>query len=287
MQGNQEQAHIKVKETCIEVFCRGSKDPISWDFRHLRQYGVHGGLFTFESGRKGPEGPQKYLFKCTRAQQLFEQVRAGATQNLRELGPVIPTPAAPGPAALGGPSINDRRIAEQPAGEAIPLIRRSPTTPNSPNNFAVSYVNVEIPPNLPARFGPAPAASPPAPRAPNLEDKCPKPENTDSEEEFEHPEINYLELDHTEEPRESRESRESRETREPNNNEEGGEQSYAEIDITSTQALTDLRANEDSHTGQMRHDTTLDSIHSSTSMNLRSSSTCTAILGFGASNGKL
>ena len=266
----------------------------------MRQYGVHGGLFTFESGRKGPEGPQKYIFKCTRAQQLFEQVRAGATQN-RELGFVIPTTPAPVPTAPSGPPpMSDRRI-EPPTAEAVPQNVNS--TPNSPNEIAPSYVNVEIPPSLPRRPEPPPAAAPPV--------RPPPPEETpvasattleyffdttepelmqtmDPEEDLDHPEINYLELDHTDEPREPRER-----PRETNNNEESGEQSYAEIDITSTQALTDLRANEDSHQpgpgpghGQMRHDTTLDSIHSSASMSFRSPSTCTAILGFGA-NGKL
>ena len=100
------------------------QDPISWDFKYLRQYGVdEAGFFTFESGRRGPEGPQQYLFKCSRAQQLFELVRAGASRE-RDAGSQVAV----------GPVINGRRIDPGDGSSAppVPQQRRSPTTPTSP-----------------------------------------------------------------------------------------------------------------------------------------------------------
>ena len=143
MQGCPEKAHIKVKDTCLEVFCKGSKDPISFDFKYLRQYGVDDtGFFIFESGRRGPEGPQKYLFKCSRADQLFELVRTGASRERDERQVTV------------GPVINGRRI-DSGDGLSRPTPgpppgpqqqqRRSPTSPTSPQPESTpSYANVEI-----------------------------------------------------------------------------------------------------------------------------------------------
>lgn len=308
--GNPEKAHIKVKETCLEVFCKGSKDPISWDFKYLRQYGVdEAGFFTFESGRRGPEGPQQYLFKCSRAQQLFELVRAGASRE-RDAGSQVAV----------GPVINGRRI-DPGDGSAppVPQQRRSPTTPTSPQESAPSYANVEIqamtssqPPllprmqwmqhnseqnavhsetesMLPKEFIPIPISSSTeiatAFQNPSYSaianDKA---NDEDLEEDAEdRPEINYLELDHQDQVpvigRSSGFGLISILPRESNNNQEDIAEhyqgSYAEIDITSTQALTDLRSsNNDLHAASsnpspminaqslLKHDSTLDSIHS-------------------------
>ena len=306
------------------------QDPISWDFKYLRQYGVdEAGFFTFESGRRGPEGPQQYLFKCSRAQQLFELVRAGASRE-RDAGSQVAV----------GPVINGRRI-DPGDGSAppVPQQRRSPTTPTSPQESAPSYANVEIqamtssqPPllprmqwmqhnseqnavhsviifilcsnetfgvefkffffqetesMLPKEFIPIPISSSTeiatAFQNPSYSaianDKA---NDEDLEEDAEdRPEINYLELDHQDQVpvigRSSGFGLSSILPRESNNNQEDIAEhyqgSYAEIDITSTQALTDLRSsNNDLHAASnsminaqsslLKHDSTLDSIHS-------------------------
>ena len=308
------------------------QDPISWDFKYLRQYGVdEAGFFTFESGRRGPEGPQQYLFKCSRAQQLFELVRAGASRE-RDAGSQVAV----------GPVINGRRI-DPGDGSAppVPQQRRSPTTPTSPQESAPSYANVEIqamtssqPPLLPRmqwmqhnseqnavhsvifihfaamrllgvefqffffqetesmipkEFIPIPISSSTeiatAFQNPSYSaianDKA---NDEDLEEDAEdRPEINYLELDHQDQVpvigRSSGFGLSSILPRESNNNQEDIAEhyqgSYAEIDITSTQALTDLRSsNNDLHAASsnpspminaqslLKHDSTLDSIHS-------------------------
>jgi len=290
--GNPEKAHIKVKETCLEVFCKGSKDPISWDFKYLRQYGVdEAGFFTFESGRRGPEGPQQYLFKCSRAQQLFELVRAGASRE-RDAGSQVAV----------GPVINGRRIDPGDGSSAppVPQQRRSPTTPTSPQEtIAPSYANVDLdqPPLLPRmqwnnlesqetdsmipkEFIPVQPEMPTAFQNPSYS-AIANDEDLEEDAEDQRPEINYLELDHQDQPRMvDRRPPGSfffNNLPESNNNQEDIAEhyqgSYAEIDITSTQALTDLRSsNNDLHAASnsminaqsslLKHDSTLDSIHS-------------------------
>ena len=106
-------------------------------------------------------------------------------------------------------------------------------------------------------------------------------EDLEEDAEDQRPEINYLELDHQDQPRMvDRRPPGSfffNNLPESNNNQEDIAEhyqgSYAEIDITSTQALTDLRSsNNDLHAASnsminaqsslLKHDSTLDSIHS-------------------------
>ena len=106
-------------------------------------------------------------------------------------------------------------------------------------------------------------------------------EDLEEDAEDQRPEINYLELDHQDQVpvigRSSGFGLSSILPRESNNNQEDIAEhyqgSYAEIDITSTQALTDLRSsNNDLHAASnsminaqsslLKHDSTLDSIHS-------------------------
>ena len=70
-----------------------------WPLRSLRQYGHDSDIFTFESGRRGPQGVGVYSFRCTRAQQLFELVQTNVhscqddqTSRRISLGTIIDNP---------------------------------------------------------------------------------------------------------------------------------------------------------------------------------------------------
>ena len=83
LQGNPTyEGHIKVTQTTLELFKRGSP-PISWPLKSIRRYGkdADARCFTFESGRRCPTGPGVYVFRCSRTQQLFERVQCYVRQS--------------------------------------------------------------------------------------------------------------------------------------------------------------------------------------------------------------
>ena len=61
---------IEITATELVLFQKG-KAPFRWPLRSLRRYGFDAELFSFESGRCCPTGPDIYAFKCKHAEALF------------------------------------------------------------------------------------------------------------------------------------------------------------------------------------------------------------------------
>jgi len=93
--------NIKITNNTLELIRAGVPTMI-WPLKSLRQYGHDDDIFTFESGRRGPQGPGVYSFRCSRAKQLFELVQTNVHRNQEEqssrrisLGTII-DPTTPG-----------------------------------------------------------------------------------------------------------------------------------------------------------------------------------------------
>jgi len=143
--------NIKITANTLELIRLGMSDMI-WPLKSLRQYGHDADIFTFESGRRGPQGPGVYSFRCSRAKQLFELVQRNVHRNKEEqssrrisLGTIIdPTP-------------NNEPVSPPPIFEPVPPLT-SLASPVGGTEFTnVEYINVEprqipqipIPPTTP------------------------------------------------------------------------------------------------------------------------------------------
>lgn len=54
---------------------RKDKEPTRWPLKCLRRYGYDADVFTFEAGRRGPDGQGIYAFRCRRAETLFHTLQ--------------------------------------------------------------------------------------------------------------------------------------------------------------------------------------------------------------------
>ena len=54
------------------VLHRRGKESIRWPLWCLKRYGFNEELFSFESGRRGPNGPGIYAFGCRRSEALVQ-----------------------------------------------------------------------------------------------------------------------------------------------------------------------------------------------------------------------
>lgn len=54
---------------------RKDKEPTKWPLKCLRRYGYDADVFSFEAGRRGPDGQGIYAFRCRRAETLFHTLQ--------------------------------------------------------------------------------------------------------------------------------------------------------------------------------------------------------------------
>lgn len=127
-----------------------------WPLRSLRQYGHDADIFTFESGRRGPQGPGVYSFRCSRAKKLFELVQKNVHKNQEEqqqqsrrisLGTIIDQQTNDVQHHFLRPSVSSHQIQDQQSSV--------PTSPINPSSTAAAlssseftnaqYMNVGLP----------------------------------------------------------------------------------------------------------------------------------------------
>lgn len=61
---------LEITDTNLIYRLKG-RSPIIWPLRFLRSYGHDKDIFSFECGRRCPTGEGVYVFKCSKAEQLF------------------------------------------------------------------------------------------------------------------------------------------------------------------------------------------------------------------------
>jgi len=64
-----------IEITDSDLILRQGESQINWPLRSLRRYGFDAELFSFECGRRCPTGPGIYAFRCSQAEQLFNQLQ--------------------------------------------------------------------------------------------------------------------------------------------------------------------------------------------------------------------
>ena len=133
--------------------------PIIWPLRSLRKYGHDDDIFTFESGRRGPQGAGVYSFRCTRAKQLFElvqktvhksqeeQANSGSTAGSRRisLGTIIDSPmpnVPPNSLILPGPQAS--LVASQAdLQSSLPTSPKPTNLVTTPNSMTTEFTNAQ------------------------------------------------------------------------------------------------------------------------------------------------
>lgn len=138
--------NIKVTTNTLELIRLGVPTMV-WPLRSLRQYGHDADIFTFESGRRGPQGPGVYSFRCSRAKQLFELVQKNVHRNTQDdtnnglrrisVGNIIDTPSNTIP-------VQAPPIPPPPLLDSVPNSPLAILSPSAEYTNA-QYMNVTVP----------------------------------------------------------------------------------------------------------------------------------------------
>lgn len=272
-----------------------------WPLRSLRQYGHDADIFTFESGRRGPQGPGVYSFRCSRAKKLFELVQKNVHRNQEEqqgssrrisLGTIIDQNNESVQHFLR-PSISSHQIPHQTAS----VLDSVPTSPSSVLPISSEFTNAQyMNVVLPVQASPALASNSyeRLVQRPTIQSEAEQYENVSistvpsKKQDHEDPKVSYatLELNSPEQNLTTMTST----TSENNNNinEQDNCQTnetttaatgpYALINLDMTQALSALNA------GQLRHQADLDEPGI---RRTRHNSTLEEITSFNLSNAKI
>lgn len=86
---------------------RKDKEPTKWPLKCLRRYGYDADVFSFEAGRRGPNGQGIYAFRCRRAETLFHTL-----QNYIQHRPDENTDRFSIPINTNGPAVANRNITQ-------------------------------------------------------------------------------------------------------------------------------------------------------------------------------
>ncbi|XP_055593648.1 fibroblast growth factor receptor substrate 2 [Uranotaenia lowii] len=103
---------LEVSVNNLTLYRKG-REPTKWELKHLRRYGFNSDQFSFEAGRKAPNGEGIYIFKCRRAETLFYTLQSyiqGRIYNDETTNPNDPYPIPVGPST--GPSVAARSVSQ-------------------------------------------------------------------------------------------------------------------------------------------------------------------------------
>lgn len=95
---------LEISRSEITLY-RTDKEPTKWPLRCLRRYGYDADVFSFEAGRRGPNGQGIYAFRCRRAETLFQTL-----QNYIQHRPDENTDRFSIPINTNGPAVANRNI---------------------------------------------------------------------------------------------------------------------------------------------------------------------------------
>lgn len=84
---------------------RKDKEPTKWPLKCLRRYGYDADVFSFEAGRRGPNGQGIYAFRCRRAETLFQTL-----QNYIQCRPEDNNDRFSVPINSNGPAVANRNM---------------------------------------------------------------------------------------------------------------------------------------------------------------------------------
>lgn len=115
---------------------RKDKEPTKWPLKCLRRYGYDADVFSFEAGRRGPNGQGIYAFRCRRAETLFHTL-----QNYIQNRPDESTDRFSIPINTNGPAVANRNITQNTQSRPNGIVNRNQfnlQTDNYINNMNIN-----------------------------------------------------------------------------------------------------------------------------------------------------